>query len=58
VIELNVVLQTAAVVLDDDYLIRRANNKAVAMGFLAGTTLASYIVDLKEKFVDHVRHQL
>jgi CheY-like chemotaxis protein len=44
-------------VLDDDDLIRQANEKAVAMGLSAGTTLASYIVNLKEKFVDHVRHQ-
>jgi len=60
VIELNAVLQTAPialVVLDDDDLIRQANEKAVAMGLSAGTTLASYIANLKEKFVDHVRHQ-
>ena len=59
-IELNTVLQTAPValvVLDDDDLIRQANEKAVAMGLSAGTTLASYIANLKEKFVDHVRHQ-
>ena len=59
-IELNAVLQTAPialVVLDDDDLIRQANEKAVAMGLSAGTTLASYIANLKEKFVDHVRHQ-
>ena len=37
-------------VLDDDDLIRRANDKAVAMGFVSGTTLAIYIVDLMEKF--------
>jgi CheY-like chemotaxis protein len=60
VIELNAVLQTAPialVVLDDDDLIKQANEKAVAMGLSAGTTLASYIANLKEKFVDHVRHQ-
>ena len=28
------------------------------MGFLSGTTLANHIVDLVEKFVDNVRHQL
>ncbi len=59
-IELNALLQTAPValvVLDDDDLIRQANEKAVAMGLSAGTTLASYIANLKEKFVDHVRHQ-
>jgi hemerythrin-like domain-containing protein len=44
------------VVLDDDDLIRRANDKAVSMGFVSGTTLANYIVDLMEKFVDHVCH--
>jgi len=60
VIELNAVLQTAPValvVLDDEDRIGQANEKAVAMGLMAGTTLASYIVGLKEKFVDHVRHQ-
>ena len=60
VIELNAVLQTspvALVVLDDDDFIRQANEKAVAMGLSAGTTLTSYIANLKEKFVDHVRHQ-
>ena len=59
-IELNAVLQTAPValvVLDDDDFIRQANEKAVAMGLSAGTTLTSYIANLKEKFVDHVRHQ-
>jgi hypothetical protein len=46
------------VVLYDNDLIRRANDKAVAMGFLSGTTLANCIADLMEKFVDHVRHHL
>ena len=45
-------------VLYDNDLIRRANDKAVAMGFLSGTTLANFIVGLMEKFVDHVRHHL
>ena len=48
----------ALVVLYDNDLIRRANDKAVAMGFLSGTTLANCIADFMEKFVDHVRHQL
>ena len=45
-------------VLDDDDLIRRANDKAVSIGFVSSTTLANYIVDLMEKFVDHVCHHL
>ena len=45
-------------VLYDNDLIRRANDKAVAMGFFSGTTLANCIADFMEKFVDHVRHQL
>jgi CheY-like chemotaxis protein len=60
VIELNALLQTAPValvVLDDDDFIRQANEKAVAMGLSVGTTLTSHIANLKEKFVDHVRHQ-
>lgn len=58
--ELNVVLETspvALVVLDGDDFIIQANEKAVAMGLCTGTTLAGYIANLKEKFVDHVRHQ-
>ena len=45
-------------VLYDNDLIRRANDKAVAMGFLSGTTLANCIADFMEKFVDHVRRHL
>ena len=59
-VELNAVLQTspvALVVLDGDDFIIRANDKAVAMGLCIGTALADYIANLKEKFVDHVRHQ-
>ena len=46
----------ALVVLYDNDLIRRANDQAVAMGFLSGKTLANCIADFMEKFVDHVRH--
>lgn len=59
-IELSAVLQTAPValvVLDDDDLIKQVNGKAHAMGLVPGTTLASYIEGLEEKFIDHVRHQ-
>ena len=59
-VELNAVLQTspvALVVLDGDDFIIQANEKAVAMGLCIGTALADYIANLKEKFVDHVRHQ-
>ena len=45
-------------VLYDNDLIRRANDKAVAMGFLSDTTLANCIAVFMEKFVDHVRHHL
>ena len=45
-------------VLDDDELIRTANDKAVSMDFLSGTTLAIYIVDLMEKFTDDIHNHL
>ena len=45
-------------VLDDDDLIRRANDKVVSMGFVSGTTLAIYIVDLMEKFTDDIHNHL
>lgn len=59
-IELDAVLQTAPValvVLDDDELIVQANRKAIAMGLILGTPLASYIAGLEERFIDHVQHQ-
>ena len=43
-------------VLDDDELIRTANDKAVSMDFLSGTTLAIYIVDLMGKFTDDIHN--
>ncbi|MGV0036187.1 MAG: hypothetical protein ACNYPE_15005 [Candidatus Azotimanducaceae bacterium WSBS_2022_MAG_OTU7] len=59
-IELSPVLQTAPValvVIDAEDCIGQANEKAIAMGFLVGTTLASYITGLKEKFIDYARYQ-